>query len=56
MSPASGIRRLGSHVALLTGWFLCFATQRRFLFCQAALIIPYLVFTCSLGYMLFSRY
>jgi hypothetical protein len=50
------VRNLVGLLALVSWWFLPFAPQRRFFLCLAALIIPYLVFSCSLGYGSYTRY
>jgi hypothetical protein len=50
------VRNLVGLLALVLWWFLPFAPQRRFFLCLAAMIIPYLVFSCSLGYGPYARY
>jgi hypothetical protein len=50
------VRNLVGLLALVSWWFLPFAPQRRFFLCLSAMIIPYLVFSCSLGYGPYTRY
>ena len=50
------VRNVVGLLALVSWWFLPFAPQRRFFLCLAAMIVPYLVFSCSLGYGAYARY